>query len=313
MTIGIAAVGPHAVSVVMEALRATETLGAGAIGGFAVLVVLDHKGVTHSCETQSGGSEQLSFPTLWLSYERAAIISSGPNRPAPLIRFLPSQDGVGLVTGHRLPNRDFNGTPLNVAALQQLAQGQTAHEAIATVLDACPECDAGLIALSAAGELAMANSSRVERRLDMYATMHEHSLGTVALLMNSIAFPAIAAQADPAALITQIAARRFNENSSSSDFLLALVDEHCQLMQADHDLVVINTMTRRVVRIDSADSSLSDAIGRRTIIQNGTPVVNIEGAPLGLSYNDVIANIRTRSLDSLAEYSSLGLVIGPQP
>ncbi|MCQ9618212.1 hypothetical protein L1889_17300 [Paenalcaligenes niemegkensis] len=229
------------------------------------------------------------------------------------MQFLPSLDGVGLVTGHRLPNRDLNGTPLNVAALQRLAQGETARDAIAAVLTAYPECDAGLIALSANGELALANSPRVERRLDLYTTEHHHSFGTVAMLMNSITFRAVTARADPAALIAQIAAQRFAEPPSPSTLMLAHVDEHCQLSQADQDLVMVNSVTRRVVRIASADPLLPTAAGRWTVIQNGTAVVDMEGEPLGISYNDVIANVEASSLRSLADYSSLGLVIGPQP
>ncbi|MCQ9618213.1 hypothetical protein L1889_17305 [Paenalcaligenes niemegkensis] len=61
MTIGIAASGPHAVSVVMEALRVTETLGAGAIGGFAVLAALDHEGGPIIAKPKLAA--QPSFPT----------------------------------------------------------------------------------------------------------------------------------------------------------------------------------------------------------------------------------------------------------
>lgn len=313
MTIGIAAVGPHAVSVVIDALRATETLGAGAIGGFAVLTVMDHNGATHSCETQEGGSTQLVIPDSWLGYERAALISSGPHRPPPLSQFLASQNHVGLVTGHRLPNREVNGAPLNKTALQQLALGQTAQEAVTIALDADPECDAGLIALSATGALALANSARVQRRLDVYTAMHQHGDSSIALLMNSIAFPAIVMRTDPATLVAQIASQRFKAQTAPATFSLVSIDAHCQLAQADHDLIVVHASARRVLRIVSADQSLSNARGRRTIIQNGTPVVDTEGAFLGVSYNDIIANVTLCALDPQTHFSSLGLVIGPQP
>ncbi|MCD0502879.1 DUF6963 family protein, partial [Bordetella petrii] len=142
MTIGIAASGPRAGAAVRAALLGAELLGRGAIGGFAVYAVLDQDGVLHHCQTQRGGVGQLDMPSAWLDARVAAAISSGPDRPEPLAQFLPGANGVGLVTGHRLPNRaGRDGVPLNQAVLARLARGQEPRQAVDAVMTANPEVD----------------------------------------------------------------------------------------------------------------------------------------------------------------------------
>ncbi len=124
MTIGIATRGPRAGLAAFHALRAAEALGAGAIGGFAVLVWRDAGGGLHHAVTQDGGTLGLTLPEGWAAARHAAIISSGPNRPEPLLQFLPADGGVGLVTGHRLPNSALpGGEALNAHALARMAEG----------------------------------------------------------------------------------------------------------------------------------------------------------------------------------------------
>ncbi|MBV7483513.1 hypothetical protein [Bordetella sp. BOR01] len=187
MTIGIAASGPRAGAAVRAAVLGAELLGRGAIGGFAVYAVLDEHGRPHYCTTQRGGIGHAAIPEAWLDASVAAAISSGPDRPEPLVQFLPGAEGVGLVAGHRLPNRPgADGVPLNQAVLSRLAAGQAPQQALDAVLAANAEADAGLVAVSARGELGWGNSARVARRSDRGEAHRRDASGSLALLHNSI-------------------------------------------------------------------------------------------------------------------------------
>jgi len=187
MTIGIAASGPRAGAAVRAAVLGAELLGRGAIGGFAVFAVLDGQGRYCHCETQRGGIGALDIPGAWLEADAAAVISSGPDRPEPLAQFLPGASGIGLVTGHRLPNRPgADGVPLNEAVLARLAKGQHPQQAVDAVLADCAQADAGLIALCAEGRLGWGNSARVAARPDAGQGQRGEAGARLALLHNSI-------------------------------------------------------------------------------------------------------------------------------
>lgn len=187
MTIGIAAFGPHAGAAVYDAVLATELLGRGAIGGFAVLAVLDASGCLHYRETQRGGVTSLDIPAHWKHMQVAALISSGPDRPVPLTQFLAGADARGLVSGHRLPNQaGKDGVPLNKAVLSRLTSGESPQRAVDAVLQAHPEWDAGLVAIDTQGRLGMGNSARVSRRDDSGAFRRETPAASLGVLHNSI-------------------------------------------------------------------------------------------------------------------------------
>ena len=95
MTIGVAASGERAAWAVRDAVLGAELLGRGAIGGFAVLAVVDAGGALHYRETQRGGITALDLPPDWQSARLAAAISSGPDRPEPLVQFLPARPAWG--------------------------------------------------------------------------------------------------------------------------------------------------------------------------------------------------------------------------
>jgi hypothetical protein len=117
----------------------------------------------------------------------AAAISSGPDRPEPLTQFLPGLNGIGLVTGHRLPNSlDRDGRSVNHAVLTRLAAGDEPQKAVDGVLSQCPEIDAGLIAINSSGQIGIGNSERVRRRADGGCAVRETQGSRVALLHNSI-------------------------------------------------------------------------------------------------------------------------------
>ncbi|MEQ9335111.1 hypothetical protein [Thalassobaculum sp.] len=172
MTIGIAARGASAGRAVLAGLAAVEAVGSGEIRGFGVFRALGPDGVPIDAETQDGGGSALIADLECRGLLRqaeaatvAALISSGPDRPTPLTQFL-AAGPAGLVTGHRRPDRPgSDGVAVNIAALRLLAAGTAPQTAVAAVLDANPELDAGLIAVTVAG-IGMAETDRVRRRSD---------------------------------------------------------------------------------------------------------------------------------------------------
>ncbi len=196
MTIGIGATGKNAGLAVFRALEAAERVGTGAIGGFAVFAAIDAKGELRLAETQRGGTT-----TLFTQGERtggpppediaaarfAAVMSSGPDRPDPLMQFLAADPRVGLVTGHRLPNTlGPDGVAMNSAVLACMARGMSAKAALDAVLEAYPDVDAGMIALGPDAGIAARNSTLVSRRPDLGAARREGREAVVEVLHNAI-------------------------------------------------------------------------------------------------------------------------------
>ena len=217
MTIGIGAYGPNAGLAVFEALRTAELNGRGAIGGFATFAVLTADGRLLRGETQRGGSRTLFIdgeltgvkpPEEIANATAAAVISSGPERPAPLSQFLTADPRGGLVTGHRLPNcLSVDGKPLNVETLDQLIAGKSARDAVELVISRNPEADVGLIAVDRRGAAWSRNSLRVQRRPDLgHARLEEQGVGAVVeVLHNAIRpYPVLAPLVAKVALETMI-------------------------------------------------------------------------------------------------------------
>ena len=196
MTIGILAVGPDAGLAVFEALAAAEKIASGAIGGFAAFAAIDPGGKLVRAETQRGGTATLFTdgertgaepPPAFATARMAAVMSSGPDRPAPLSQFVAGEAGVGLVTGHRLPNAvGHDGRPVNLQVLDWLAQGRSAREAVENAIRDNPESDAGLIACDLAGGVHAINSPRVAARPDLGHARREGSSAVVEVLHNAI-------------------------------------------------------------------------------------------------------------------------------
>ncbi|MFG5776966.1 DUF6963 family protein [Comamonas sp. J-3] len=187
MTIGIVANGANAGAAVVDALLATELLGRGAIGGFAVFAYVDAAGEMQYLTTQQGGVSSLGLFDACLTADAAAVISSGPDRPEPLTQFLPVSRGVGFVTGHRLPNSlGTDGMPLNRAALEEMGAGQDPQSAVDRVLRNAPELDAGLIAMNLQGQIGLGNSARVSRRADLGIFQRVEKGRSLAFMLNSI-------------------------------------------------------------------------------------------------------------------------------
>lgn len=194
MTIGIAAYGPNAGIAVLRALAAVEGVGRGAIGGFVSFVALTAEGGIVRASVQRGGTAALfagglsAVPDGVRTAGVAGLMSSGPDRPEPLSQFTPAIAGVGLVTGHRMPNTiGASGVNLNDEALSLIRLGYSPEEAVERVVEANPDVDAGIIALTGDGRIHAADTTYVQRRGDSgRAVVGTPQEATVAVLHNAI-------------------------------------------------------------------------------------------------------------------------------
>ncbi len=183
-----------------SALRAVERVARGALGGFVSFVVVTEDGRLLAADTQRGGTSTLFTeadatgvlpPPAFATARLAGLMSSGPNRPTPLIQFTPADAAAGIVTGHRLPNMPgADGQPLNAAVLERLRRGEPPQQAVEAELAAHPRADAGIIALGRGGDLFAADSALVKQRTDRGSYLGEdpQTGARCAVLHNSI-FP----------------------------------------------------------------------------------------------------------------------------
>ncbi|MER9235009.1 hypothetical protein NKI56_23430 [Mesorhizobium sp. M0622] len=209
MTIGIAAHGPNAGLAIYRSLRAVERVGTGSIGGFAAFAVITADGKLLRHGTQRGGTSTLFIegevtgtdpPPEVAAATFAAVISSGPDRPAPE-SFLRADPLAGLVTGHRMPIAiGLGGVEVNQQVLDLMKGGQPAQAAVDTVMDRNPEVDAGLIAIDRNGLVYGRNSARVLRRPDLAEARASREGASVVVFYN-----AIRPRAALAGLVTEIA------------------------------------------------------------------------------------------------------------
>jgi hypothetical protein len=195
MTIGIAAFGPEAGLAVIRALAAVEAVGRGAIGGYVAYVALLDDGRLVRAETQRGGTASLfgngaaDIPGEIASAHIAGLMSSGPDRPEPLSQFVPAAPGVGLVTGHRMPNTiGRSGVNVNDEVLALMSRGVSVAEAVDAVAAQNPDVDAGFIALSMDGSIHARNTEHVARKGDVGSEVMRGGAGdpAVAVLHNGI-------------------------------------------------------------------------------------------------------------------------------
>jgi len=293
MTIGIAASGANAGESVRAAVLAAELLGRGAIGGFAVFAAMLHDGKVCHCVTQRGGAAKLAIPDEWLLATRAAAISSGPDRPEPLQQFLPGFDGIGLVSGHRLPNRaGSDGEPLNRAVLRRLASGEMPQHAVDAVLHANDQSDAGLIAVDAQGRIGWGNSQRVASRADLGSFHRSEGGRSLAILHNSIYF-----MRDTADAVGSLAWGCLGGDTSEYQFLS--LPQGVALQTAQSDRIQLDA-DGNIVLIETATAQISQMSGRFTAVYLGTPVW--QGARLiGHVISELIGQVQdgcfVRSLD----------------
>lgn len=283
MTIAIAASGARAGAAVRDALLGAELLGRGAIGGFAVLAILDEDGRVRHRVTQRGGVCGLEVPEAWIAARIAAVISSGPDRPEPLIQFLPGLDGVGLVTGHRLPQRaGRDGSALNAAVLALLGQGVEPKAAVESVLAANTEADAGLIAINAQGSLGWGNTERVGRRTDLGQFERDDGASRVAILHNAIF------SRDPLApQVGALAWARLKGLPGPIDWIRMASAVPFRL--ADRDRLHVDA-AGHITAIDSADPYRPEALRRTTVVHLGGEIWR-QGVCAGHVITELVADV----------------------
>lgn len=181
---------PGAARAALVGLEAVEAVGRGAIGGFVSLSAITPDGALHNLGVQRGGARAMLAEPLFAALAEArlaVLMSSGPDRPEPLSQFTPASADAGLMTGHRLPNMPGpGGSPPNLVALQALREGLSPQEAIGRALADAPELDAGLIAMTPAGVMALGNSASVAARNDIGAALVMEPGLSAAVLHNSI-------------------------------------------------------------------------------------------------------------------------------
>jgi hypothetical protein len=260
-----------------------ELLGRGAIGGFAVFAILDAQGAVHHRVSQRGGINALDLPPEWLQARHAAVISSGPDRPEPLVQFVPGVDQVALVTGHRSPHLPGRGgLAVNRLALDRIVAGASPQEAVDATLADNPESDVGLVALDIHGRLGWGNSERVLRRDDRGSCHRDNGEARIALLHNSI--PAHLGLTESVAdlawtcLTGQPLATR-----------LIYLHESVPIRAADRDRVHVRK-DGAITAIDSADPLLPSANRRGWAIYLGTEVWQ-DGRRIGLVANELSIEI----------------------
>lgn len=290
MTIGIATRGMCAGLAALRALRAAEALGTGEIGGFAVMVWRAADGGLRHATTQQGGAGGLAMADGWQEARHAAIISSGPNRPEPLLQFLPADAGIGMVTGHRLPSSALpGGAALNAHVLALMGQGldQTALEA---VLESAPGLDAGLICLPLDGPCLIANAPRVGMRDDLGRFVHQGAV-TCAILHNSIHAARLHGDA-LAAAVGGIALEAMGQGGAA--YALAELPDRLPVRRAAFEAVELDA-TGAVVALHSADPAYAGGRPRITAIYSGTPVMQ-RGARIGVVRSEVFSDLQPRLL-----------------
>lgn len=194
MTIGIAAFGPNAGAGIVAGLHAVERTGRGAIGGFVSLAALTEDGKLLRASIQDGGSEALfkmAVPTDIEQAKFAGLISSGPNRPEPLSDFIAAEPGVGIVTGHRMPQtRGDDGIALNALVLAKIKTGAHPQVAVDQVIAMYPEMDFGFLALATDGRIGWGSTQTVLARGDQGVGMLEATSSTArAASIHNAIFP----------------------------------------------------------------------------------------------------------------------------
>lgn len=280
MTLGIAAIGPGAGEAVLRGLQIVEQFSRGAIGGFVSYAALSDAGLCLRAATQDGGVTALSshtetladttfaLPPAALQASRAALMSSGPNRPEPLAQFVLAGAHGTLVTGHRLPNARRDQRPaINQRVLEQLQSGATARAAVSAELAADPLADAGIIALDSAGEVYAGNTERVRQRKDIGLAMLRATDGrAVAVLHNSVRPVRGLAE-----LVGQLVLDRMQQDSHAHAYLELRAGTPIRL--GPSEALILSADGQRIESIQTNDAAMLQPHFQGSIAYAGAPVV----------------------------------------
>ncbi|SFD77713.1 DUF6963 family protein [Salipiger profundus] len=303
MTIGIAASGPSAGAAVRDALLGAELLGRGSIKGFAVFTVFDPDGAPQWRSTQDGGLGTLALPESWASAQRAAVISSGPNRPEPLDQFLPAASGRGMVTGHRLPNSTTtDGQPLNEAVLRGMSEGSLSQDRLEELLCMTPELDAGIVALGADGTLALGNTERALRRNDLGSFLHCGPSGNIGILLNTI----YCAQGDAMSLAHRLGGLALSRLEGRPGDIVHLAGP-VPIRAAERDFARIDAQGT-ILEIGTSNPLTLHDTTRVTVLYSGADILGDEGR-LGSAETEIFAAVRDGQVQPHAPVASRSAVV----
>lgn len=301
MTIGMGAHGPNAGAAILQALASAEKICTGAIGGFVAAAAIGEHAVLRA-ETQRGGVEGLQFDTSQQAFESAftaGLISSGPNRPAPLSAFVAAEAGTGVVSGHRMPNAtSVEGMPMNETVLKRMADGSDPAVAVNEVIDMNPEADCGLIAVNCQGEGGAANTRRVTRS-DAGMASGQLANASVWVLHN-----AVRPYKSLASLLVEVALETMHPELTTRGH--AIFKKGCKVEPGEVPQIHINEsdMVERIV----VQLSMNGAVQALDI--GCQPLVYSQGIPIArLAYEPFLV-ARDRQLLSADGESELQVAIG---
>lgn len=300
MTIGIGAIGPNAGLAVWKGLNCAERVTSGSIGGFATFAIMDEDQKVHYYCTQRGGSRTLfTFgdsvltepPEEVAKASLAAVISSGPDRTEPLTMYLASEDGVGMVTGHRIPSAvGVDGIPVNLQVLALMKEGVTAEQAVSAVMEKNPSVDAGLIAIDVNGSGGMMDSHKVEQRPD-HASKTLSAGDVKVFVLNNEIYP-VGITAEVAAAIafeTMTGEREADFRISISAGLKVQFDHQDKIVINDeNEAVEIYTSDRTVLKAETV--CVVPYLGS-LVIHRGTVIGRLMNEPITLLRDGVIVKL----------------------
>ena len=271
MTIGVVLRGPQAGAALVQSLASIENVATGSIGGFVSLVVSTPGKKAQFHEIQSGGVSALfdtnsnkSLPESLMNSTRAAIISSGPNRPKPLHRFLAWDNDGNLVSGHRFPHAPTtNGIPLNQEALISMQNTGCAGHQLNDLMQQNDHLDAGLVALDAAGNLFQGDTSRVKARGDTANITAQTESYAFSITLNSIR---------PTSLIAPILAEKLKQALSTDSRPVLSINTHVSICSAEKKSVIIDDVDD-VVAINTPEQCWLSGSTEGALIETGTRII----------------------------------------
>jgi len=314
LTIGIGAIGPDAGLAVFRTLELAERIGAGAIGGYAVFAAIGADGTLHRAETQRGGTRTLFTlgertgvePPKEIAEARfAAVMSSGPDRPAPLSQFLPGDGQIGLVTGHRLPNAlGPDGRAYNAAVLDAMSQGLSAQAALEAVLSRSPDSDAGMIALGPQTGIAMLNSARVARRPDLGSALLTGPGGAAIAILHNAIWPAVSL----APLLAETGLEQMAKVRKPLGVIEVLAGT--PVIAAAQDRVVVDD-NRIALRVETSDARIVSGRHNCAAIYIGARIIQ-NGALLGRTTEEPNIVVEDGRIVSLSGQTRFLLSFGPE-
>lgn len=300
MTIGIGAIGKNAGLAVWKALNSVERVTSGSIGGFATFVIFNKDGKVKYYCTQRGGSKTLFTegdsvvdypPDEVIEAVIAGVISSGPDRPEPLESLLPAKEGVGFITGHRIPSAiGKNGISVNMETLKIMEKGESSNTAVNKVMSENPNIDAGLIAVDVNGNIGAINSKKVENRLDVASAVIKKAEAKVAVFNNEI-YPVKITADLAAAIAMQVMTEERKPDikiTISSGLKVELGTEDKVVVNKENSAIQIFTTDPTILR--GKTTCVVPYLGS-TVVKNGKKIGILMNEPLTVLDNGIIVEL----------------------